>query len=57
MLFGLALGVMLTKSVRPRESENDTMTGDFLTGTNSSSVEVRTALNEGKQAFAQPGFP
>ena len=57
MLFGLALGVMLTKSVRPRESENDTMTGDFLTGTNSSSVEVRTALNEGKQAFGNQDFP
>ena len=57
MLFGLALGVMLTKSVRPRESENDTMTGDFLTGTNSSSVEVRAALNEGKQAFGNQDFP
>ena len=57
MLFGLALGVMLTKSVRPRESENDTMTGDFLTGTNSSSVEVRAALTEGKQAFGNQDFP
>ena len=57
MLFGLALGVMLTKSVRPRESENDTMTGDFLTGTNPSSVEVRAALTEGKQAFGNQDFP
>ena len=57
MLFGLALGVMLTKSVRPRESSNDTMTGDFLTGTNSPSREARATLNEGKQAFAQQEFP
>ena len=57
MLFGLALGVMLTKSVRPRESSNDTMTGDFLTGTNSPSGETRAALTEGKQAFARQEYP
>lgn len=57
MLFGLALGVMLTKSVRQRGSEGDTITGDFLTGTNSSSADVRAALNEGKQAFGNQEFP
>jgi cytochrome c-type biogenesis protein CcmH len=57
MLFGLALGVMLTKSVRPRESENDTMTGDFLTGTTPASSAARAALNEGKQAFGKQDFP
>jgi cytochrome c-type biogenesis protein CcmH len=57
MLFGLALGVMLTKSVRPRESENDTMTGDFLTGTTPASGATRAALNEGKQAFGNQDFP
>jgi cytochrome c-type biogenesis protein CcmH len=57
LLFGLALGVMLTKSVRPRSGENDTMTGDFLTGTSSTSSEARTALQEGKQAFARQEFP
>lgn len=57
MLFGLALGVMLTKSVRPRESENDTMTGDFLTGTTPASGAARAALNEGKQAFSKRDFP
>ena len=57
MLFGLALGVMLTKSVRPRESENDTMTGDFLTGTTPASGAARAALNEGKQAFGNQDFP
>ena len=57
MLFGLALGVMLTKSVRPRESESDTMTGDFLTGTTPASDAARAALNEGKQAFGKQDFP
>ncbi|HXF75196.1 MAG TPA: cytochrome c-type biogenesis protein CcmH [Methylomirabilota bacterium] len=57
LLFGLGLGVMLTKAVRPRESSNDTMTGDFLTGTTSLSADTRAALNEGKQAFARKEFP
>ena len=57
LLFGLALGVMLTKSARPRGSENDTITGDFLTGTASGSSEVRAALSEGKQAFEKQEFP
>jgi cytochrome c-type biogenesis protein CcmH len=57
MLFGLALGVMLTKSVRPREGENDSMTGDFLTGTSPANSEARAALAEGKTAFAHQEFP
>jgi cytochrome c-type biogenesis protein CcmH len=55
MLFGLALGVLLTQSIRPRTAANDSVTGDFLTGTtpgNSSS-----ALEEGKQAFEKQNFP
>jgi cytochrome c-type biogenesis protein CcmH len=57
MLFGLALGVMLTKSIRPRAGENDTMTGDFLTGTSPANSEARAALTEGKTAFANQEFP
>ena len=57
MLFGLALGVMLTKSVRERASENDSMTGDFMTGTSPVSADVRAALNEGKEAFAKQDLP
>ena len=57
MLFGLALGVLLTKSVRPRASEGDTMTGDFLTGTSAPSDDVRAALEEGKRAFGNQEFP
>jgi hypothetical protein len=33
LLFGLTLGVLLTQSLRPRLSEMDPITGDFLTGT------------------------
>jgi len=57
MLFGLVLGVMLTKSVRTRGGENDTMTGDFLTGTTPANAEARAALSEGKTAFAHQEFP
>ena len=57
MLFGLALGVMLTKSVRERASESDSMTGDFMTGTTPQSGNARSALSEGKQAFAKQDYP
>jgi cytochrome c-type biogenesis protein CcmH len=57
LLLGLALGVMLTQSIRPRTSENDSMTGDFMTGTTPASADARTALSEGKQAFAKQDFP
>lgn len=33
LIFGLALGVLLSKSIRPRVSQQDSITGDFLTGT------------------------
>lgn len=57
LAFGLVLGVMLTKAARPRGSENDTITGDFLTGTASGSPQIRAALDEGKQAFEKQDFP
>ena len=57
LLFGLGLGVMLTQSIRPRASENDSMTGDFMTGTTPPSGEAREAIAEGKQAFCAAGFP
>ena len=57
MLFGLALGVMLTKSVRERASESDSMTGDFMTGTTPQSGNARAALDEGKQAFEKQDYP
>jgi cytochrome c-type biogenesis protein CcmH len=56
VLFGLALGVLLTQSLRPRSSEQDSMTGDFLTGTRPGDAVNRSALEEGKRAFAKQDF-
>ena len=50
LLFGVTLGVLLTKSLRPRGSEQDTITGDFLTGTQSSN-EPDPLLAQGRAAF------
>jgi cytochrome c-type biogenesis protein CcmH len=57
MLFGLALGVMLTQSIRPRQGEGDTMTGGFMTGTSPASGETAAALADGKQAFERQEYP
>ena len=57
LLFGLALGVMLTQSIRPRQGENDTMTGDFMTGTAPANSEAGAALAAGRQAFSRQEFP
>jgi cytochrome c-type biogenesis protein CcmH len=54
LLFGLVLGVLLTQSLRPRMSEQDTITGDFMTGTSNPASE--RLLQEGKQAFAKQDF-
>jgi len=57
LLFGLALGVMLTRSIRPRGGESDTITGDFLTGTTPANSETTAALTEGKDAFGRQEYP
>jgi cytochrome c-type biogenesis protein CcmH/NrfG len=54
LLFGLALGVLLTQSLRPRLSEQDTITGDFMTGT--SGGATASLLEEGKRAFANQDY-
>jgi cytochrome c-type biogenesis protein CcmH len=54
LLFGLALGVLLTRSLRPRMSEQDSITGDFMTGTTGGATAA--LLQEGKQAFAKQEF-
>jgi cytochrome c-type biogenesis protein CcmH len=54
LLFGLALGILLTQSLRPRASEQDTITGDFMTGTGSGPTSA--LLEAGKQAFAKQEF-
>lgn len=55
LLFGLTLGVVLTNSLRPRESAEDSMTGDFLTGTGGG--EGGQLLAQGKAAFAKQDWP
>jgi cytochrome c-type biogenesis protein CcmH len=55
LVFGLALGVMLTRSVRERDSEGGSITGDFMTGT--TPPAARATLAEGKQAFSKQDFP
>ena len=57
LAFGIALGVMLTQSIRPRGGEGDIMTGDFMTGTTPSNRDAAAALAQGKQAFAQQDYP
>ena len=59
LLFGVTIGVTLTKSLRPRESAEDSITGDFLTGTDSAksaNSEAAAALKEGKTAFSKQDF-
>jgi cytochrome c-type biogenesis protein CcmH len=55
LIFGLTLGMLLTHSLRPRESAQDSITGDFLTGTGGS--ESARFLQEGKSAFAKQDWP
>ena len=55
LLFGLTLGIVLTSSLRPRESPQDSITGDFLTGTGSN--DSTRFLQEGKSAFAKQDWP
>jgi len=57
LIFGLVLGIALTKSLRPRSSEQDTVTGDFLTGTGTSGSEASSQLQQGKAAFAKQDWP
>ena len=62
LVFGLALGYFLTTSLRPRMGEQDTLTGDFLTGTGSGGIApgsrgsargLDTLLASGRRAYEQ----
>ncbi|MGH7827962.1 MAG: cytochrome c-type biogenesis protein CcmH [Candidatus Binatia bacterium] len=57
LIFGVTVGVLLTNSLRPRTSAQDSLTGDFLTGTSSGSSDMTSLLNEGKAAFANQDWP
>jgi cytochrome c-type biogenesis protein CcmH len=54
LLFGLVLGILLTQALRPRTSQQDSITGGFLTGTGDG--ETAALLQEGKQAFERQEF-
>jgi tetratricopeptide (TPR) repeat protein len=45
LVFGVTLGVYLGKSLRPRESEQDSITGGFLTGTGPGGSSVMKGQN------------
>jgi cytochrome c-type biogenesis protein CcmH len=53
LLFGLTLGVLLTQSLRPRASEQDSITGDFMTGTPQTAGGADALLAQGRAAFEQ----
>jgi len=72
LLFGITVGVLLTKSVRPRGSDQDSITGDFLTGTGpggmaggagmagmgaSSSRDLPALLAQGRAAYEKQELP
>jgi cytochrome c-type biogenesis protein CcmH len=57
LLFGLIVGVLLTNSLRPRTSEQDSLTGDFLTGTTPGNSDIASLLNQGKLAFSNQDWP
>jgi len=52
LIFGLTLGVLLTQSLRPRGSAQDSITGDFLTGTQPAGG-TDALLAQGRAAFEQ----
>jgi cytochrome c-type biogenesis protein CcmH len=52
LLFGVVLGVLLAQSIRPRTSEQDTITGGFLTGSES----IGALLERGRQAYRRQDY-
>jgi hypothetical protein len=67
LVLGVTLGVLLAQSLRPRGSEGDTMTGDFLTGTGpggispgaqtASAKDIPGLLARGRAAFEKQELP
>lgn len=59
---GVTLGLLLGQSVRPRTSPEDSMTGDFLTGTGPGGIgqpgatNPAVALSQGQRAFQRKDF-
>jgi cytochrome c-type biogenesis protein CcmH len=67
LILGVTLGLLLAQSLRPRGSEGDTMTGDFLTGTGpggiapgtqtASANDIPGLLAQGRAAFEKQQLP
>ncbi|MFQ5916748.1 MAG: cytochrome c-type biogenesis protein CcmH, partial [Candidatus Binatia bacterium] len=63
LVFGVTLGIFLGKSLRPRSSEQDSITGDFLTGTgprgtdNIREQDVQNSLAQGRAAMERQDWP
>ncbi len=66
LIFGLAIGVFLTQSIRPRGGEGDSITGGFMTGTESSRMsgnlsaspkDIPTLVTQGRAAFERQEWP
>jgi len=58
LLFGVTLGILLSNSLRPRTSPEDSITGDFLTGTSpevavTEGRDLKTLLSQGSDAYAR----
>jgi cytochrome c-type biogenesis protein CcmH len=53
LLFGVTLGYFLSKAIRPRMSESDNITGDFLTGTGPGGVSGSSGMG-GMKMGASP---
>ena len=58
LLFGVTLGIFLSNSLRPRTSPEDSITGDFLTGTasqgaTSQGMDMKSLLSQGRDAYAR----
>ncbi len=66
LIFGVTLGIFLGKSLRPRTSLEDSITGDFLTGTGIENrpsppgiegKDIGALLNQGRASFERKEWP
>jgi cytochrome c-type biogenesis protein CcmH len=60
LVFGVTVGVLLTNSLRVRGSAQDSITGDFLTGTSDTPAgpnDVAALLQEASAAFTKQEWP
>lgn len=56
LIFGITVGVFLTRSLRPRSGAQDTMTGGFLTGTESPG-DAASLVAQGRAFFERRDYP